>query len=70
MRKNKFIYKKNNWRNKNMENTIKQDCFAFKSDVDLQSSSAKFTGCKYWRKCCVSSENARFKRLRKNMKMG
>ena len=29
-----------------MENTIKQDCFAFKSDVDLQSSRAKFTGCK------------------------
>lgn len=29
-----------------MENTIKQDCFAFKSDVDLQSSRAKFKGCK------------------------
>lgn len=29
-----------------MENTIMQDCFAFKGDADLQSSSAKFTGCK------------------------
>ena len=29
-----------------MENTRKQDCFAFKNDMDLQFSRLKFTVCK------------------------